>query len=258
MTNILLFDFVTVILIFIRIFTALSVSPVLGHKSLPMLFQIALSFIISYMIFLGSGLETVNGDISLWFLFINGAKEAITGLIIGYSMHIVFWGISYAGTLIGFDIGLSMAEVFNPMEETSSNVVGEFIYTIAILIFFIIDGHHYFIQALASSFSIIPLGKFTINTSVYTLLVKYTGGVFIIAVKIASPIMVSFFLIHLAEGIIARVIPQMQVFFVTQPIKIALGLSMLVALVPIYVYVIKNMLKGYEDSLYTLVKAMGA
>jgi flagellar biosynthetic protein FliR len=210
------------------------------------------------MIFLSSGMKTVSGEISLWFLFINGAKEAITGMILGYSMHIVFWGITYAGSLIGMDIGLSMAEAFNPMEEINTNVIGEIIYTAAILIFFIIDGHHYFIQALASSFSLIPIGKFTINSSVYELLVKYTGGVFIIAVKIASPIMVSFFLVHIAEGIIARVIPQMQVFFVTQPVKVILGFSMLIALVPIYVFVIKNMLKGYEDSLFTLIKSMGA
>jgi flagellar biosynthetic protein FliR len=258
MTNVLLYDFVTVILIFIRIFAAFAVSPVLGHKSLPIFFQAALSFIIAYMVFLSSGLQTVSGDISLWFLFINGAKEAVTGLIIGYSLYIVFWGLSYAGHIIGFDMGISMAEVFNPVEETSSNLIGEIIYTVAILVFFLIDGHHYFIQALASSFTLIPLGKFTLTSSVYMLLVKYTAGVFVIAVKIASPIMVSFFLVHLAEGIIARVIPQMQVFFVTQPIKIILGLSLLIALVPIYVYVIKNMLKGYEDSLYQLVKSMGA
>jgi flagellar biosynthetic protein FliR len=258
MTNILLFDFVTVILIFIRVFTAFTLSPVLGHRSLPVIFQISLSFIVAYMIFLSSGMKTVSGEISLWFLFINGAKEAITGMILGYSMHIVFWGITYAGSLIGMDIGLSMAEAFNPMEEINTNVIGEIIYTAAILIFFIIDGHHYFIQALASSFSLIPIGKFTINSSVYELLVKYTGGVFIIAVKIASPIMVSFFLVHIAEGIIARVIPQMQVFFVTQPVKVILGFSMLIALVPIYVFVIKNMLKGYEDSLFTLIKSMGA
>jgi flagellar biosynthetic protein FliR len=77
-------------------------------------------------------------------------------------------------------------------------------------------------------------------------------------VKIAAPIMVSFFLIHIGEGIIARVIPQMQVFFVTQPLKIGLGFALLAGITPIYVYVIKNLLQDYENSLFNLIKAMGS
>ena len=119
-----------------------------------------------------------------------------------------------------------------------------------------IDGHHYLIRALALSFRVVPIGSFTMSVPLHLLLVKMAGSVFVIAVKIASPIMVSFFLIHIAEGIISKVIPQMQVFFVTQPIKIGAGFLLLVTLAPIYVYVIKNLLKGYEDSLYSLIKAM--
>ena len=257
MTNILIADFVTILFIFMRIFSAFISSPVFGHKSIPVITRLVLAFIISYMVFLSTNMQAVTGEISLWFLFITSAKEVITGLIIGFSLHIIFWGISYAGTLIGFDMGLTMAEVFNPMQDMNNNVIGEIIYTASLLIFFIINGHHYFIQALAASFNLIPLGNFSVTEPVINLLITYTGGVFIIAVKIASPFLVSFFLVHLAEGIISRVIPQMQVFFVTQPIKIALGLIIMVSIIPIYVYVIKNLLQSYENSLYQLIKAMG-
>ncbi|MFO7445028.1 MAG: flagellar biosynthetic protein FliR [Ignavibacteriaceae bacterium] len=257
MTDILVADFVTILLIFMRVFAALYTSPVFGHKSIPVISLVGLVFIISYIVFLSSNMPEITGNISLWFLFINSIKEIITGIIIGFSIHIIFWGISYAGTLIGFDMGLSMAQVMNPMEQVNNNVIGELIYTASILLFFIINGHHYFIQALVSSFDLVPLGKFTVTEPVIYLLIKYGAGVFIIAVKIASPFLVSFFLVHLSEGIIARVIPQMQVFFVTQPVKIALGLSMLIAIIPIYIFVIKNLLKSYEDNLYQLVKAMG-
>src|SRR5690606_30762497 len=227
MMNILIADFVTVLFIFMRIYPAFAIAPVFGHKSVPALVQISLAFIIAYLVFLSTGMKTINGEISLWFLFINSIKEIITGFVLGFSINLIFWGISYAGTLIGFDMGLSMAEVFNPMEEMNNNVIGELIYIAAILLFFIINGHHFFIQALTSSFSLIPLGKFTINQPLLEVLIKYAGGVFIIAVKIASPVIVSFFLVHLAEGIIARVIPQMQVFFVFQPVKIGLGFIIL-------------------------------
>ena len=102
-----------------------------------------------------------------------------------------------------------------------------------------------------------PIGKFVVNKSVLNILIKYSASVFVIAVKIAAPVMVSFFLIHIAEGIIARVIPQMQVFFVTQPLKIGLGFALLAFAVPTYVFVIKGLLRSYEESLFKLIKAMG-
>jgi flagellar biosynthetic protein FliR len=79
----------------------------------------------------------------------------------------------------------------------------------------------------------------------------------IIAVKIASPIIVSYFLIQIAEGILGKVIPQMQVFFVAQPLVIGIGFTLLISLVPVYLYVIKYLLKGTEDNLMFLIKAMG-
>jgi flagellar biosynthetic protein FliR len=85
---------------------------------------------------------------------------------------------------------------------------------------------------------------------------KYSFAVFTIAVKIASPILVSFFLIHIAEGIIARVIPNIQVFFISQPAKLAIGFAFLSSLIPIYIYIIKNLLSNFETQLQEIIKAM--
>jgi flagellar biosynthetic protein FliR len=250
-------DFILVFLIFIRISTALISSPVFGSKTIPALPKVFLSLIIAYIIYLTIDRSVLASVPTGWMLIILSIKEAITGLIIGFMMQFVFWGVSYAGTLIGFDMGLTMAEVFNPSSEESGNVVGEFFYYGALMVFFLINGHHYIISSVKHSFSVIPIGKFTITKPVYDLLIIYSASVFIIAVKIASPIMVSFFLIHIAEGIISRIIPQMQVFFVTQPLKIGVGLILLSAITPLYIYVIKNLLQDYENKLYNLIAAMG-
>ncbi len=256
--NILVADFVAVFLIMLRIVAALIASPIYGHKAIPTISKLFLSLVVAYIIFLTLKHPAVNFEITLWSLSATAAKEIITGLIIGFMLNFVFYGISYAGTLIGFDIGLSMAEFFNPLEDTQNNVIGELIYLAAIMVFFLINGHHYVIRGLAYSFTVIPLGKFTINHSMFDLLIKYSASVFVIAVKIASPIMVSFFLVHIAEGIISRVIPQMQVFFVAQPLQLGLGFIMLSLIIPIYVYVIKDLLKIYENNLFVLIKAMGS
>lgn len=251
-------DFIVVLLIFLRISSGLIASPIFGNKAFPVLNKIFLSILIAYILFLTiqfKGFETIpTGSM----IFVYSIKEIITGLTIGFMLQIVFWGVSFAGTLIGFDMGLNLAEVFNPMEETDNNVVGEFLYYGAILIFFLIDGHHYIISGLKYSFSVVPIGHFIFTRALVDLIVQFTGSIFVIAVKIASPIMVSFFLVHIAEGILTKLIPQIQIFFVTQPLKIALGLFLLALITPIYVYVIKNLLQDYEGQLMSLIQAMGA
>lgn len=251
-------DFIIVFLVFVRISSALIASPVLGSRTFPTIPKIFLSLVIAYIVYLTIDRSALTSVPAGWMLIVLSFKEAITGLIIGFMLQFVFWGVSYAGTLIGFDMGLTMAEVFNPSAEDSGNIVGEFLYYGALMIFFLLNGHHYIISSIKHSFSVIPLGKFTINKPVFDLIVLYSASVFVIAVKIASPIMVSFFLVHIGEGIVSRIIPQMQVFFVTQPVKIGIGLALLGSITPLYIYVIKNLLQDYENKLYNLIAAMGA
>ena len=187
-------DFILVFLIFIRVSTALISSPVFGSKTIPTLPKVFLSLIIAYIVYLTIDRNVLTNVPTGWMLVILSIKEAITGLVMGFMMQFVFWGVSYAGTLVGFDMGLTMAEVFNPSSEESGNVIGEFLYYGAIMVFFLINGHHYIISSVKYSFSVIPIGKFTITKPVYDLIIVYSALVFIIAVKIASPIMVFFFL----------------------------------------------------------------
>ena len=257
MMNIPIAEFIIVLLIFLRILAAFVASPIYGHQSIPPLVKVFLSLIISYIVYLTLDKSKIVVEYNMAWITTNAIKEIINGLILGFMLNFVFNGISYAGYLIGFDMGLSMSEVLNPIDNTSENVVGNIFFYASVVLFFLINGHHYIISGLVYSFSAIQIGKFTINEPVYQLLIKYSGTVFIIAVKIASPILVSFFLIKIAEGIIAKVIPQMQVFFVAQPLTIGIGLLLIISLVPIYLYVIKYLLKGYEDNMYSLIKAMG-
>ena len=257
MINIPVGDFVIVLLIFLRIMAALFSAPVYSHPSIPVLAKVFLSLVIAYIVFLTIDKSKIAVEFTLGWLFSNAVKEIITGLILGFMLNFVFYGIQYAGSLIGLNMQLSMAETLDPIDGTSSNEIGQVLYMSSLLLFFLINGHHYIISALVYSFSIVHLGKYTVNEPVYQLLAKYTGAVFIIAVKIASPIIVSYFLLYLAEGIIAKVIPQMQVFFVIQPLVVGLGFVLLAALVPVYFYVIKYLLKGYEDNLMSIIRAMG-
>jgi flagellar biosynthesis protein FliR len=93
----------------------------------------------------------------------------------GFMLNFVFHGISYAGTIIGFEMGLSMSEVLNPIDNTSENVIGNMLYYASIVLFFLINGHHYIISGLVYSFSAFQIGKFTLIEPVFQLLIKYAG-----------------------------------------------------------------------------------
>jgi len=256
MSTILVTDFVILLLIFVRILSAFFSAPLFSHSAFPAVPKIFIAFLIAYIVFSMTDKTKVNVEFGTWFLVSNVVKEAMIGLIIGYSLNMVFYGISFAGSLIGFDVGLSAAQLLNPFEESENNIIGELIYFMAMLIFLLINGHHYLIRALHTSFSIVPIGNYIIKKPLFEILMKYAVSVFVIAIKIAAPFLVSFFLINIAEGIMSRVIPQMQVFFVTQPLKIGLGFAILALVVPTYVYVIKGLLQSYEESLFQLIKAM--
>ena len=256
MTEILISDLIIGLFIFLRIMAMIIALPILGHESIPVIAKVFIAIILSYITFLTIDKTQIHINPNLIFLMVNGAKEIITGFIMGYTLNFIFYGISYAGTLIGFEMGLMFAEVMDPIQGVSSNVVGEVIFYMAMVIFITINGHHYVISALVASFTVIPITKATTSQATIQVIAKYSFTVFTIAVKIASPIIVAFFLVHLAEGIIARVIPNIQVFFITQPVKIGLGLVLLASLAPIYVYALKTLLNSYEDQLMELIKAM--
>ena len=255
--EILVTDFTLIILIFVRIMSAFAATPIYSHTSIPTQVKIFISFIIAFIIFSLASPANIAVEFNAWWLFSMAIKEVVVGLILGFTVNLIFYGFNFAGTFIGFDMGLAMAQVMKKIEKTNGNVVGQVIYFLALMIFFIIDGHQFIIRALAYSFQVVPIGEFKASEALFSLMIKYSASVFIIAVKIASPILVSFFLIHVAEGILARMIPQMQVFFVTQPLKIGIGFVLLGSILPVYVYVIKNLLGEFENKLYFLVKTMG-
>lgn len=257
MTDILVVDFVKGLLIFLRISGMLFSAPIFGNTSIPSSAKIFFSIILAYIIFFTVGnIDFDPNTQNIIPLVLLGVKEVITGVLIGFMLNFIFYGFSYAGLLIGYDMGLAMAQMFDPATETDTNIMGQTMLILATLVFLLINGHHYLIRGIAYSFNIVPIGTFHMSQGLLDAIIKFSTGIFVLAVKIASPIMVSFFLLHLGSGIVARVMPQMNIFFVVQPLKSTLGLVILIALTPVYVYLIRNLLMAYEDKLLELIKAI--
>ena len=258
MAEILVTDFLTGIMIFLRISAMFVVAPIYNSENIPVLVRLALALIITYIAFFSIDKIVIAQDDSFIIMVLYGFKEILTGVIMGMTLNIVFHAVSFAGLLFGRDMGLAMTQMFDPTSNTQGNIISTILALTIIVVFVLINGHHFVVQAVTYSFKIIPIGKFKLTESAYNLLIKYSASIFILAVKIASPIIVAFFLVHLASGIIARVSPSFQVFFVLLPLKLVLGILLLALVTPLYVYLFKDLIFEYERNLFELVKAIGA
>jgi len=258
MTEILIKDFLGGVMIFLRIGAMFTIVPVFNNRNIPLLPKLTLALLITYILVYTVDLSPVQYEEGLIFLAIMGIKEIITGLIMGATLRFIFDGIGYAALHIGRDMGLVMLEMFDPSTESQNNMLSILFIMLATIVFILINGHHFIIESLAYSFNVIPLGHYTVNGNVVELIIKYSAMMFILSVKISAPIMVAFFLLHLASGIISRVSPNFQVFFVLLPLKLLLGMALLATILPLYVYVFRTLLINYEDKLLELIKFMNS
>ncbi len=255
--EILVTDFVKGVLIALRIAGLLFTAPIFNIRVIPTRAKLLLTIIMAYvLLYMVPDIDPAVAE-NFLLLFLYGVKEVITGMIIGFALNFIFYGISFAGLILGYEMGLFIAQMFDPTTESNNNVIGQALLLVGILIFIVINGHHFIIQSIAYSFKVLPIGIYAMNDSLEKLLIQYSSAIFMLAIKIASPIMISFFLLDIGAGIIARVIPQMNVFFVVQPLKIELGLVLLVFVIPVYVYVIKDILLNYETKILRLIQQMG-
>jgi flagellar biosynthetic protein FliR len=136
----------------------------------------------------------------------------------------MFAVVQLAGQSIGIQMGFAAASQFDPASQSNSVVVAQFQFIVATLLFFALDGHHRAIEALAVSFSRVPLLHAQLSGGVMSLIVAVTAGVFVAAISIAAPVIAAMLLTNLGLGILARTLPQMNVFMVAFPLQITVGL----------------------------------
>lgn len=249
-------QFVLFLLIFARVASMIIVAPIVGHQSVPVQAKVAIGLFISYVLYplVASQQQTVS--LELVAIAVVAIKEIFLGLLIGFAMGLIFAGVRFAGELIAFDMGISMANVFDPESNQSNPVVGEFLYVVMLLTFLLLNGHHFIFQSLYYLFQAVPLGGLTISAPLTDWMIKLSGIVFIIGVKMAAPVIVASFLMNVALAVLSRVVPQMNIFSVSFPLKIGVGFAVLISSGPLMIFVFKKMLTGFENDILEMMKVL--
>lgn len=158
-------------------------------------------------------------------------SELALGLATGLLLYFVFEGMELAGQVIGFQLGFSLANLIDPTSPVNTPVMSVFHRLVAILIFLQLDVHHWVLRALASSFTLVPLGGFTANWIVTHGVLTLGNMMWVVGVQIAAPVLVATFLTDWAMGFLSKASPQFPVLFVGMSIKSLLGFALLAATV---------------------------
>ena len=248
--------FLALTLIFIRMTAFLSIARVFFPTGTPAILKGALGMILSFCAISGIDYSAVAEMTNNYVLVMSILNEVILGLILGYITNLVFEVVKMAGAFMDIQIGLGMMNMIDPTSKTNVTLLANISYTVSMVIFFIVDGHHIVIKCLIQSFRIVPLGHEVVFTETFRIILDGFVKYFVLGVKIAIPMVLIIIITDLCMGLVSRTVPALNVMILGMPVKMLVGLMSFVALLPILV---RTVVYGFDllpDIFQEIFKAM--
>lgn len=237
----------TFLLIFTRIITFFIQAPIWGSKHFPKQILIGMAACLSVILYPSIPIpENFPDSMGNYVLAI--LSQILVGLIIGYIAYIVLAAVEFAGQMIDIQMGISIAASFDPALKGSSNMLRRFEFYLAMLLYLFMGWHHFLIKALFKTYEVIPLTGLNFSGKLILELIQVTAALIIIGLKIAGPVLAALFIIQVALGMLARAAPQMNVFMLSFPLNIFVGLAIL----KVTFECLGTALQGYLDINYNV------
>lgn len=216
-------------------------------------------FFVSMVIFSSGGMNiTVPQDLNFILLIV---REALIGLLLGFVAYLMFMTIQTAGSFIDIQIGFGIANVIDPMTGASAPIIGNFKYMIALLLFLTMNGHHYLLDAIVYSYKWVPIDNDLflkmIDGSLSEFLIRTFAQSFMLAFQMSAPLVTALFLTDVGLAFLARTAPQYNVFVIGVPLKIIVGLALLLILMPGLAVLFQNLFDIMFESMHNLLGLVG-
>ena len=161
--------------------------------------------------------------------------EICYGLFLGVIMQILYFAINLCGNFVGQSSGFANAQMFDPTSQNQSIVSETFLSVIAITVIFIIDLHHLMLSAVIDSYSVWPVGGQFPTSDIAQYISTIVNKSFIIGFKIGSPFIAFTIIFYTGMGLLSRLMPQLNIFFLSLPLQIYLGLGLLFITCPVII-----------------------
>jgi flagellar biosynthetic protein FliR len=212
-------------LLSLRVATVLAVTPLLYAMPVPARVKVLLVLVLS--IALAGNLDATQTGNELGNLLEAAVREVALGATLALGIMLAFAAFSVAGQMLDSQIGFGIAQVYDPMSGRSSPLLVSAFNTLAVLVFFLVNGHHALLRGLAYSVERFPVGASWAIEGAWTPILKQVSGLFTLGFALAAPVVFSILLVELALGVVARNLPQINMFALGIPLKIVVGLAVL-------------------------------
>lgn len=154
-------------------------------------------------------------------------KESLVGMMIGAILRMFVGSLAVTGEIIANQTTLAFAQTANPAQAQPSTSIGTFLGMLGVVLIMTTDLHHMFLAAMARSYTLFPVIKPVMVNDAGQLAIQTVGRSFALGLQLSAPVVVFAIVFNLATGLVGRVMPQFQVFFVASPLLVIFGLSIL-------------------------------
>lgn len=243
-------------LAFMRVSGFVFAAPVLGSSVIPRLIKVWYSLLIALIMvpLVGATADVPSAETVSFFLL--AGREMLLGILMGMVCSMFVHGVEFGGHLIGLQMGFAASTLFDPMTRNQASVVGRFQGMLALVLFLIINGHHSMLQSFALSYKAVPPTLAALEPAAGRQLIGITGTIFTIAIKTSIPVLIAMLLAQLGVGLLAKTMPQMNVFVIGFPVRIALGLTIIGVTMPYFAYMLSKSISQTDSGLNNLLRVL--
>lgn len=244
------------ILTMMRVSIVMFMLPIFSTNNIPVTVKAAVTIIFTLAVWPHLSLSGALMPEHPFDLALMALGEVFIGLVLGMSINFLFMGIQSGGELLGFQMGFTMIQFADPLSGNQTGIAAFFLWMVSLLTFLALDGHLYMIKGFAESFAILPPGSLYIGDQILNQVLTLSSQLFVLALKIAAPVMVTLFMVETALGLVARTSPQIHIMEFGFPIKIGVGFFFVGLLLLIMAEQIETFIRGMDAMMANLMKSM--
>jgi len=240
------------LLILARMTSFIVTMPIFSYRTIPAPVKIGLAAVLALLVdvtLLNGQSVPLDGRFILLLL-----KEVLVGLTMGFVAGIITYAVQLAGAFIDMQIGFAIANVISPESGVPTPLTGQFLYVLQLLFFLGVNAHHMLINGVLYSFQLIPVNELGVafgSGSTAEFVSRVTAQMFLISAQLAIPIVGCLFLVDVAVGLVARTVPQINVFVVGLPLKLLVGFAVMLvvfpALIGLFQIIFESMTSIFSD-----------
>lgn len=245
------------LLILVRVTCFFIMMPLFSYRTIPASAKIGLGFFMSIIMVFTIDVPNLVIDQHYFLLIL---KEALVGLLIGFIAYLILSAIQIAGGFIDFQMGFAIANVIDPQTGAQSPLMGQYLYTIALFFLLTVNGHHLLMDGVFYSYQFIPIEHQWIpfgSENMAEYVIKAFNAMFMIAFQMSIPVVGTLFLVDLALGIVARTVPQLNVFVVGLPLKIGVSFIVLIAVMSVMLFAVSQLIETMLNTMRGIMEIIG-